>query len=166
MSTPLRRPFARLAGLLAALFLALAAGLACAEEDACFLLISEAQSNNDADWALGFCDYVELYNAGDSPVLLSDYCLTRDADDPFDCPLPEATLAPDSYALLVSDVDIDLHLPKEGCALYLFRRDGTLCDEAALPAMENNVWQAEHGLTQQPSPGYPNTAEGAAAYRA
>ena len=166
MTTPVRRPLARLTGLLAALFLALAAGPACAEEDACFLLISEAQSNNDADWALGFCDYVELYNAGDSPVLLSDYCLTRDADKPFDCPLPELTLAPDSYALLVSDVDIDLHLPKEGCTLYLFRRDGTLSDEAALPAMENSVWQAEHGLTQQPSPGYPNTAEGAAAYRA
>ena len=166
MLTPRKRPRVGLMGLLAALLLALAAGFACAEEDAYALLISEGQSNNDADWALGFCDYVELYNAGEQALLLSDYCLTRDADEPFDCPLPELTLAPDSYALLVSDVDIDLHLPKEGCALYLFHRDGTLCDEASLPAMENNVWQAEHGLTQQPSPGYPNTAEGAAAYRA
>lgn len=166
MLTPRKRPRVGLMGLLAALLLALAAGFACAEEDAYALLISEAQSNNDADWALGFCDYVELYNAGEQALLLSDYSLTRDADEPFDCPLPELTLAPDSYALLVSDVDIDLHLPKEGCALYLFHRDGTLCDEALLPAMENNVWQAEHGLTQQPSPGYPNTAEGATAYRA
>ena len=130
MLTPVRRPRAGLWGLLAALFLALAAGPACAEEDAYALMISEAQSNNDADWALDFCDYIELYNAGDSALLLSDYCLTRDADDPFACPLPEITLAPDGYALLVCDVDIDLRLPKEGCALYLYRRDGTLCDGA------------------------------------
>ena len=32
--------------------------------------------------------------------------------------------------------------------------------------MEDSVWQAEHGLTLQPSPGYANTREGAAAYRA
>ena len=141
MLTPRKRPRVGLMGLLAALLLALAAGFACAEEDAYALLISEAQSNNDADWALGFCDYVELYNAGEQALLLSDYCLTRDADEPFDCPLPELTLAPDSYALLVSDVDIDLHLPKEGCALYLVHLDGTQCDEAALPAMADIVWQ-------------------------
>ena len=151
-----------LLGLLAAL----AVCGALAEEASYELFISEAQSNNDTEWALGFCDYVELFNGGDSAVNLSDYALTRDEREPFACPLPDVLLAPDSYALIVCDVDVQMHLPKEGCALYLFHRDGTLCDEASLPAMENNVWQAEHGLTQQPSPGYPNTAEGAAAYRA
>lgn len=153
--------------LLAALVLAMLAACAAAEAVPSYeLTISEAQSNNDTEWALGFCDYVELFNGGDSAVSLSDYALTRDESEPFACPLPDVLLAPDSYALIVSDRDIDLHLPKEGCALYLVHRDGTLCDAVELPAMEDSVWQAEHGLTQQPSPGYPNTAEGAAAYRA
>lgn len=152
-----------LLGLLAAL----AVCGALAEEASYELFISEAQSNNDAEWAQGFHDYIELYNGGDSAVLLSDFFLTRDEDEPFSCPLPDVTLAPDSYALLICDVDLsDLHLPKEGCSLSLFHRDGTLCDAVELPAMEESVWQAEHGLTLQPSPGYANTREGAAVYRA
>ena len=153
--------------LLTALVLAMLAACAAAEAVPSYeLTISEAQSNNDTEWALGFCDYIELFNGGDSAVNLSDYALTRDEREPLACPLPDVLLAPDSYALIVCDVDVQMHLPKEGCALMLVHRDGTLCDAVELPAMEDNVWQAEHGLTQQPSPGYPNTAEGAAAYRA
>ena len=161
-----RRGFLRvcLAGLL--LLLLAVSGAAQVQPD-CPLIISEAQSNNDAEWAQGFHDYIELYNGGDSALLLSDFFLTRDEDEPFSCPLPDVTLEPDSYALLICDVDLsDLHLPKEGCSLSLFHRDGTLCDAVELPAMEDSVWQAEHGLTLQPSPGYANTREGAAAYRA
>jgi len=149
------------------LLLALAVCGAYAEEASYDLLISEAQSNNDTDWAIGFYDYIELYNGGDSAVMLSDYFFTRDESEPFSCHLPAVELAPDEYALLICDVDLrDLSLSKEGCELFLYHRDGTLCDDVELPAMENNVWQAEYGLTQQPSPGHPNTAEGAAAYRA
>lgn len=131
------------------------------------LLISEAQSNNDTDWMLGFHDYIEICNAGESTVKLSHYFLSRYEDDPFACHLPAIDLAPGEYALLICDVDLlDLRLSKEGCKLFLHHRDGTLCDYADLPAMENNVWQREHGLTQLPSPGYENTAAGAEAYRA
>ena len=131
------------------------------------LYISEAQSNNDADWALGFHDYIEIGNRGSQTVKLSHYFLSRYEDDPFACHLPAKELAPGEYALLVCDVDLlDLRLSKDGCALYLHHRDGTLCDSVELPAMENNVWQAEHGLNPWPSPGYANTFEGAEAYRA
>ena len=154
--------------LLLALVLLCSCCSAWAEDEAAYeLMISEAQSNNDTDWSLGFYDYIELYNGGDSAVMLSDYFLTRDEAEPFSCHLPAMELAPDSYVLLICDVDLrDLRLPKEGCELYLYHRDGTLCDDVELPEMENNVWQAEAGLTNQPSPGYANTAEGAAAYRA
>ena len=149
---------------LAALLLTLTCAGTSAESA---LRISEAQSNNDTDWALHFCDYIELYNGGDDIVMLSDYFLTRDMDDPFACHLPAQELAEDGYALLLCDVDLrGLRLPKEGCELYLVRRDGTIADSVTLPAMQDNVWQAELGLTQQPSPGYPNTEQGAAAYRA
>lgn len=131
------------------------------------LYISEAQSNNDTDWTLGFHDYIEIGNRGNQTVKLSHYFLSRHKEDPFACCLPARELAPGETILLVCDVDLrDMRLPKEGCELYLYHRDGTLCDGVELPAMENNVWQAEHGLTTQPSPGYANTAEGAAAYRA
>ena len=150
-----------------ALVLLCVCGCAAAQENAVYdLLISEAQSNNDADWALGFYDYVELYNGSDSTVMLSDYFLTRDESEPFSCHLPAVELAPDAYVLLLCDVDLrGLSLPKEGCKLSLYHRDGTRCDGTELPAMENNVWQAEYGLTQTPSPGYVNTAAGAAEYR-
>ncbi len=143
-------------------------GFALAEETVSYdLYISEAQSNNDTDWALGFHDYIEIGNRGSQTVKLSHYFLSRDEDDPFACHLPAKELAPGEVVLLVCDVDLlGLRLPKEGCDLYLHHRDGGLCDGVELPAMENNVWQAEHGLTDLPSPGYANTPEGAAAYRA
>ena len=149
---------------LAALLLMLACAGAAAEGA---LMISEAQSNNDTDWALHFCDYIELYNGGSETVMLSDYFLTRDMEDPFACHLPAQELAAGGYALLLCDVDLrGLRLPKEGCELYLVGRDGAVADSVTLPAMEDQVWQAGLGLTQLPSPGYPNTEEGAAAYRA
>lgn len=145
----------------------LGTGFAQAESVSYELYISEAQSNNDTDWMLGFHDYIEICNGGDTTVKLSHYFLSRYEDDPFACHLPAIELAPGEYALMICDVDLlDLRLAKEGCELYLHHRDGTLCDGVSLPAMENNVWQREHGLTQQPSPGYANTAAGAAAYRA
>ena len=135
--------------------------------DAYELYISEAQSNNDTDWMLGFHDYIEVYNGGDSTLKLSNYFLTRTETEPFACHMPAKELAPGEYALLVCDVDLlDMRLSKEGCELFLYHRDGTQCDSVELPAMENNVWQREYGLTQMPSPGYENTLEGMAAYRA
>lgn len=131
------------------------------------LYLSEALSNNDSLWAMDFCDYVELYNGGESALLLSDFYLSRSAYDPYQCRLPDVLLEPDGYAAFRCDgVEITFNLPKDGCYLYLTRYDGVRCDEADLPAMEDNVWQMEQGLTTLPSPGYPNTAEGAAAYRA
>jgi len=131
------------------------------------ILITEAQSNNDTDWTLGFRDYIEVLNDGETPVMLSHYFLSRYEDEPFSCRLPAVELQPGEYALLICDVDLlDFRLPKEGCELYLHHRNGTLCDEVELPAMENNVWLREYGLAKQPSPGYANTAEGAAAYQA
>lgn len=154
--------------LLTLAILMIAVSGAPAEETVSYdLYISEAQSNNDTDWVLGFHDYIEIGNRGNQTVKLSHYFLSRHEDDPFACHLPARELAPGEIILLVCDVDLrDLRLPKEGCELYLYHRDGTLCDGVELPAMENNVWQAEYGLTTQPSPGYANTAEGAAAYRA
>lgn len=142
-------------------------GCAGAEEaDAYAVYISEVQSNNDADWALAFQDYVEIYNGGDSELQLGDYCLSRKAEEPFAHPLPEKSVAPGGYAVLLCGVDLpELSLPKDGCRLFLHHRDGTLCDQAEIPGMEDNVWQREQGLTLMASPGYDNTEYGAEAYR-
>ncbi len=167
------RAVCRIAGIV--LFCALSFGLMCSawaesavqEQPVYDLMITEAQSNNDTDWALDFHDYIEVYNAGDRAVKLSNYFLTRTETEPFFCHMPAVVVEPGAYALLVCEVDLlDLKLPKVGCELFLYHRDGTQCDGVELPAMENNVWQREHGLTQTPSPGYKNTLEGMAAYRA
>jgi len=153
------------------LMLLLTAHCACAEtvqQEAVYALqISEVQSNNDVDWALGFEDYVEIYNAGEQPVTLSNYYLTSKEKDPFAYQLPEIELAAGAYIVLAGETDIpDFSISKNSGKLFLFHQDGTQCDAVKLPAMKNNVWQREHGLTTMPSPGYENTQEGAAAYRA
>lgn len=160
-------PFFRRICFLATVVLLFAFSAVAEENINCQLYITEAQSNNDAEWSLGFHDYIEVYNGGETPVILSHYFLSRSADDPFACHLPAVELVPGAYKVLICDVDLlDLRLPKEGCSLYLSYRDGTLCDSAELPAMENDVWQREAGLVQRPSPGFENTEEGAAAYYA
>ncbi len=131
------------------------------------LYLSEVMSNNDLLWATGFLDYVELYNGGDTTLRLSDYYLSKVAYDPYQCRLPDVELPPDGYLAIYCDgTSISFNLPKEGCYLWLTRADGALSDEADIPAMEDTVWQREHGLTTLPSPGYANTAQGAADYRA
>ena len=104
---------------LLALLLVLLPAAGLAQEAGVYeLYITEAQSNNDTDWSLGFHDYIEIHNASDRPVMLSQYFLTRDESQPFFCHLPARELAPGGYALLICDVDLlDLRLPKEGCEI-------------------------------------------------
>lgn len=136
-------------------------------ETLCTLQISEVQTNNDTDWALGFQDYIELYNPGDHAVSLSGHYVTAKEKDPFACALPDMEVPAGAYIVLACDTDLKgFGMSKNSGKLFLFHQDGTLCDAVKLPAMQNAVWQREHGLTTLPSPGYANTAEGAAAYRA
>ena len=87
-------PFFRRICFLATVVLLFAFSAVAEENVNCQLYITEAQSNNDAEWSFGFHDYIEVYNGGDTPVILSHYFLSRSADDPFACHLPAVELVP------------------------------------------------------------------------
>jgi len=131
------------------------------------LCITELMTDNETVWSLDFQDYVEVYNGSEETVLLSEYYLTDDPDKPKDSRLPKTELKAGEYIVLPCDgKTLHMKLGKGKGELYLFRKDGQLVDQAAYPAMGSNAWQREHGVTDQPSPGFPNTVEGAQAYAA
>jgi len=115
------------------------------------LRISEVMTANRS-WLLGpygvGCDWVELYNASGEPVSLGEYCLTDDAAEAGKCPLPERTLEPGEYCviLLASRQEhlpagydwIEMTLSSEGESLYLTREE-TVADYTVIPALMPDV---------------------------
>ena len=126
------------------------------------LIINELMSNNSVaiiDHALP--DYLELYNAGSTPIDLSHYYISEDTEKPYDEHLPKGILQPGEYKLLVSDVDFSFGFSKEGGMVYITRDDGVTIASLTYLAMEGGqVYTYENGISQQASPGYPNTLEG------
>lgn len=126
------------------------------------LLISELVSNNSVtplDGAL--CDYVELYNDGSEPLDLSKYYVSEKADDLYDVSLPEVTIEPGEYLVLLCDKDLPFGLSKDGGSLYFTRNDGVLAASVTYGAMSGGqVYTFDRGIIEEASPGYPNTYEG------
>ena len=140
------------------------------------LRLSEAMSANDSFLPGPYgntTDWVELYNAGSSPLLLSDYCLT-DSDDLYQHPLPAMTLAPGAYAvILLSESDrnllpgyahLSMNLSAGGDTLYL-TKDGRIEDYLILPKLGGDTaWGRPAGALyaaqlSKPTPGAVNSDE-------
>lgn len=137
----------------------------CAQAEVYDVVITEVQSNNTAGWEFDFSDYIEICNNSDQAISLSDYAVSRKADRPFDYPLPDQMLLPGEYTVLLCDTDLNgMSLSKNGFTLYLYHKNGMLCDLANIPPMADAVWQRDAGLTSTPSPGYENSPEGARKY--
>jgi hypothetical protein len=67
------------------------------------VVISEVCASNStsvADHEGEFADWIEIFNAGDSPVDLEGYCLSDDFSNLSQWCFPQYTLQPDSYLLL------------------------------------------------------------------
>ena len=79
-------------------------------------------------------DWVELKNVSDAPLTLSDYHLAERRSEWGLWPLPERTLEPGESALLFSETEdgFPFRLSSREETLFLFRRDGTLCDAVCL----------------------------------
>lgn len=123
------------------------------------LIISEACADNEFVWTLDFQDYLELYNDSSEEVNLGDYSIKVKQKT---ARLPEKTVAPGAYCVVVCDGTDLPSLSKSGCAVSLLNADGGVKDSVILPASQCQVWLRDEGLGYVPSPGYPNTAEGAA----
>lgn len=75
------------------------------------LIINEVMSNNTSYLAqngYNFYDWIELYNNSDSAINLSDYSLTTTTNDKQMYILPNVTLQPNSYYILMASGDINL----------------------------------------------------------
>ncbi len=73
------------------------------------LVINEYQSANEStaqdQWG-GFEDWIELYNAGNSPIDLEGYFLSDKIGDPTQFVFPDTTLMPDEYLIIWCDMGL------------------------------------------------------------
>ena len=135
------------------------------------LRLNEAMSSNSSYLSGPYgntTDWVELYNAGKTPVQLSDYCL-MDGTNQKQYPLPDKTLQHGAYTvILLSESDKNLRagydwlpmgLSSDGDSLYLVK-DGKVEDYLILPAMVGDAaWGRPQGQTYAALIGTP-TPEG------
>ena len=145
------------------------------------LELTEIMSNN-ATYAFGgvTADYIELRNASDMPIRLSDYALSDDASRPEQYVFPEdAVLGAGETAIVLcteeavtegyANAAFSLNTDGETVCLYN-RREGTVEELAKLPQMcadeayakENGQWR----VTRQASPGTADLAATDGALRA
>ncbi len=115
------------------------------------LRISEMMSANRSYLKGGYattCDWIELYNASEEAITLSDYYLTDDSGDLLKYQLPEKTLKPGEYWIaLLSEKTTNLRkdlprlpftLSSDGETLYL-SRGNEVVDYVNLPELEPDM---------------------------
>lgn len=140
------------------------------------LVINELMADNTqtlADPSGAFDDWVELYNAGSTPVSLLGLSLSDNPNEPSRWLLPDVTIAPGAYLVLWTDGDAHegpLHGPfrlsRNGETLGLYQRDGssfTLLDRVVFGPQDPDVsfgrspdGSTTLGTLQQPTPGTAN----------
>ena len=132
------------------------------------VIISEIMSSNTKYIpSEGGCyDWVELYNASDSPVDLSSYSISDRLKKPDKGVLPSVTLRPgEYYVVLCSGETKTGHAPFKlsgGESVYLFK-DGERTDEVEIPAdLKTDTTYGRYGTDQVycvvPTPGSANSA--------
>ena len=121
-----------------------------------------------------YCDWVELYNAGESAVQLKNYSLFTRPDGRDAVALPDITLSPGKYVLLLLNntgepsaqgyYALSLGLSAEGEGLYL-AKGAAVEDFVILPALAGNTSYGrsaeslEFSLLSAPTPGKANAAK-------
>ncbi len=130
------------------------------------LMISELSADNETHPNAGFSDWIELFNTSDGEVDLSDYYISRDRFHPYECRLPGLTLEAGGFLVLDCGEEIPFNLPKEGGEVVVTLAGGQTSDLLSYPALAPNESYAAEGVCAFMTPGFPNTEEGYAAYRA
>ena len=129
------------------------------------LVISEIMSSNSAFPIDGvICDWIEIFNAGETDLLLSDYFASDKPEKPYLNRLPEKTLASGEYAVLACGRDLDFNLSKDGDTVVLTRKDGVLSSLVSFGEIPKNRTYTPDGVCETPSPGYENGYDGMIAY--
>ncbi len=109
-------------------------------------------------------DFVEICNEGESDINLADYFISDKVAEPYLCALPEYTLKSGEYYVLCANKELNFGLSKSGETLTLTRRDGVVSSIISYTSLDKNCSLTGEGVSLTPTPGYPNTDEGRAAY--
>lgn len=126
------------------------------------LIISELMASNDLYPVGGqLCDWIELLNAGENDIDLSNYYASCSAEDLYRCQLPAKVLKPGEYLVLACGRDLSFNLSKDGDSVFITRSDGVLASSNTFEVMDKNTsWTYDAGIVTIPSPGYANTEDG------
>ncbi|MBQ8741913.1 MAG: CotH kinase family protein [Clostridia bacterium] len=125
------------------------------------LVISELMSSNSLYPIDGnTCDWIELYNASDSPIDLSKQYISTESTEPYRVKLPDVILEAGEYFLLACERDLPFKLSKDGESIYITRNDGVLTASLTYEAMEKNTsLTCDNGAVDYPTPGRANTPD-------
>lgn len=136
------------------------------------IVISEVQSANGRTWLDSdgtVCDWIELYNSGDTAVVLDGAFLSDDLEDPMKWVIPELTVEPGSYAVIRcggnGENDAGFALSRSGYVLTLTGIYGDLICTLEGPETQKDTSYAlqkdgTYMIAEQPTPGFENTADG------
>ena len=144
------------------------------------IVISEVMTANfsTVSNAAGFlCDWLELKNVGSAPADLTGCYLSDDPDKRSLYRIEDLVLQPGETALILcSSTDAapgeaNFAMKKSGCTLLLTGPAGNVLTRLEVPALDDDrSWSlgedGNYSITAQPTPGYPNTDQGRAAYMA
>ncbi len=108
-------------------------------------------------------DWIELYNAEETPVSLDGYYLTDDPLESRKYPLQGLQIPADGYLLIVLDDAAPFHLSTEGETVSLLCGEEMISQFTYGLVTEDGAIDA-NGLCPWPTPGFANTQEGYAAY--
>ncbi len=114
------------------------------------VVINEIQSSNSssvADYQGEYSDWIELYNAGDTPVNLFGYGLSDESENPYEWVFPSISLNADEYLVVFASskntvVGTELHtnfkISSSGESIYLTNSEGILIDNASAIELTEN----------------------------
>ncbi|WP_417609777.1 CotH kinase family protein [Owenweeksia hongkongensis] len=126
------------------------------------LVINEFMADNDgviADQNGDYNDWIEIYNNSSDSILLGDYYLTDDANDPTQYRMPNEYLAAGGFKLIWASGDTtvgsnhaDFKLSKSGEQIVLFYDNGTDLDTADFIVFSTQTTDESYGRSYDASP--------------
>ena len=164
-------------------------GSGTAELENCQVRVTEFMASNSTAHKAPdntYCDWIELYNSGDTAFDLSGYALSDDPSKPKKFVFPEgASIEPHSYLVLYHTAKpvagyycFDFGLSAQGGETLVFTtRDDLIADLIPFGPQQKNCsfariytngsfdpTQKEFGETDKPTPGFDNTVNGRALF--
>lgn len=144
------------------------------------LRLNELMSSNAAvlaDEDGDYPDWIELYNAGSTTVVLEDYALSDDPEEPFRWIFPDIAIPPNSYLIVFAsgknrkplngNLHTDFSLSAQGEPLILVNPNGIRLDSLMCPPLQTDISYGRLGnepeiwkFFQPSTPGAPNADSG------